>query len=161
MVSRPLVHTKMLIKTTHAAYLFTLSIFLYALGLYYYYGFSNYFVIVPGWHIQFHIIYFYIGCIVTGVVNFLLYRKLDKKSPVLKVKRLILHILITVPLWMLCLHLQTYALHHHFVKYVQEGLAKNYYLKTFYKSIFLIFATQLFYWFYTFYKWRLHTSSKK
>ena len=151
----------MLIKTTHAAYLFILSILLYALGLFYYYGFSNYFIIIPGWHIQFHIIYFYIGCIVTGIVNYLLYIKFAKRSPFMKVKRLILHILITVPLWMLCRYLQTYALQHDFVEYVREGHARSYYLNTFYKSMGLIFITQLSYWYYLFYKWQPLTSSKK
>ncbi len=151
----------MQIKTTHAAYLFTLSIIIYALGLFYFYGFSNYFIIIPGWHIQFHIIYFYIGCFVTGAVNFLLYRKFAKRSPLMKVKRLLLHILITVPLWMLCRYLQTYVLQHHFTDYMREGRARSYYLNTFYKSMVVIFVTQLYYWYYTFNRWQSLASSKK
>lgn len=139
--------TKMLIKTTHAAYIFTLSILLYALGLYYYHDFSNYFLIIPGWHIQFNNTYLYIGCSILGILNILLYKKLSKRSSTIKVYKLILHILLTVPLWMLCQYLQISVLQNQFMDYVREGQLGNYYLKTFYKSMVLIVVIQIYYWY--------------
>ena len=150
----------MQIKTTHAAYLFTLSIIIYALGLFYFYGFSNYFIIIPGWHIQFHIIYFYIGCFVTGAVNFLLYRKFAKRSPLMKVKRLLLHILITVPLWMIFRLIQFEQIRHQFGE-MSVYYSRHDFVKSFSSSLFLMVIIQFYYWRYAFKAKEAHTSRKK
>ena len=136
----------MLLKTTTASCLFTLSIIICAFGVYCYYGLINYFIIIPGWHIQVNFTNLYIGCAVMCIVNILLYKKLAKRSPTVKVCKFIQHVLLTVPFWMVCVFLQSYVILHQFNRHINEGQLPNYYFNSNYISIALLIVVQLYFW---------------
>lgn len=135
-----------MIKTKNAIYVLLVTILMFV-GIIYL-GIGNLWAMsfIPGWHISIDFTYFYIASGLVGFSSILLYLLLSKRAQTIKSIWLIMHVIITVPLWIFSMILYMATLRMLVTRGLDMNELEHYMAWIFYVFFALLFITQVLYW---------------